>query len=121
MPTEIWKPGQLWTTLTFDKGIFGIKHNNLGTVNKPLVGLTLYSNTSISEALKRKLIAEIRFRFRFNEDIKPFYDRFQHDKILGPVFKRMWGVRKRLDSLYELIVCSILLQNATVRRTVQMM
>jgi 3-methyladenine DNA glycosylase/8-oxoguanine DNA glycosylase len=121
MSTEIWKPGQLWTTLTFDKGIFGMKLNNLGTVNKPLVGLTLYSNTSISEALKRKLIAEIRFRFRFNEDIKPFYDRFQHDKILGSVFKRMWGVRKRLGSLYELIVCSILLQNATVKRTVQMM
>lgn len=106
---------------SFDRGIFGIKFDNLGTVNKPLVRLTLYSNVSLSKALKRKLITEIRFRFRFDEDIKPFYDRFHHDKILGSVIERMWGVRKRLGSLYELIICSILLQNATVRRTVQMM
>jgi 3-methyladenine DNA glycosylase/8-oxoguanine DNA glycosylase len=121
MPTEIWEPAQLWAALCFEGKVLGIKLENLGVVNKPSVRLTFYSNTDISDLVERRLIKEIRFRLRFDEDITPFYDRFRSDEILGPVIKRMWGVRKRLGPLYELIICSILLQNATVRRTVQMM
>jgi len=120
-PTEIWEPKQLWTTLNLDGKIFGIKLNDLGTVNEPLIKLTVYSDANISASLRRKLMTEIIFRFRFDEDIMLFYDLFRRDEILGPAIERMWGVRKRLRPLYELIVCSILLQNATVRRTVQMM
>jgi len=119
--TEIWKPGQFWTTLNLNGKVFGMKFDNLGTVNEPLVKLTIYSNKGISAMMRRKLRREILFRFRFDEDILPFYDSFRHDEILGSVIKRMWGVRKRLGSLYELVICSILLQNATIRRTVQMM
>lgn len=94
---------------------------SVGTIDKPMVKLTLYSRAKVHALLKERVVEEIYFRFRFQEDIRPFYDRFQSDEILSPVIKRMRGVRKRLSSLYELIIYSILLQNATVKRTVQML
>lgn len=94
---------------------------NTGIVNRPSVRLTLYTQNEINNLVEKRVIEEIYFQFRFKENILPFYENFQSDSFLGSAIKRMWGARKRLSPLYDLIIYSILLQNATIRRTVQML
>ncbi len=46
----------------------------------------------------------------------------QKDKIFYPVFKKWTGTRNSCQhNLYELLIISVVLQNATVRRSVQML
>jgi len=64
----------------------------------------------------------LNWRYGFNEDISEFFEDFKNDQFLKTVFKRWRGMRVNCaNSLYELLVISIVLQNATVRRTTQMM
>jgi len=79
------------------------------------VGITIYSNKRLSDEHENLLLNELAFRFGFNEDLSEFYSKFRDDNILGPVIKRMWGTRKTREPLYELIMVSILLQNATIK------
>lgn len=68
-----------------------------------------------------EIIKEVNWRYGFDEDISGFM-KFENDRFLKPVFKRLKGMRNNCtNSLYELLIISIVLQNATVRRTVQMM
>ena len=51
-----------------------------------------------------------------------FYRRFETDPELGPVLARWRGMRPpNCSSLYEYLIIAIVLQNATVRRSVNMM
>lgn len=55
-------------------------------------------------------------------DLGAFYARFQADPQLGPALARWPGMRpSAFASLYEYLIIAIVLQNATVRRSVQMM
>jgi 3-methyladenine DNA glycosylase/8-oxoguanine DNA glycosylase len=59
--------------------------------------------------------------FNLNLDLKPFYEKFAGDPVLGPVIKRWRGLRPgHPSSLYEYLLIGIVLQNATVRRSIQM-
>lgn len=121
-PIEVWKPDEFWKTMRFRNIILGTRLENKGTIYKPKIKLTVYSNSRLSKKFIQDLIKDLNFRYGFTEDISEFYKRFKSDLLLGPVLKRMRGARGRcLESLYELIMISIVLQNATVRRTVQMM
>lgn len=121
-PIEIWESGRFWKTMRFQNKILGIKLENKGSVDKPKVRLTVFSSSKLSQKLLQNLLEDLKFRYAFHEDLSGFYEKFKTDSLLGPVFKRMKGRHERsLESLYEIIMISIVLQNATVRRTVQMM
>lgn len=121
-PIEIWKPEKLWKTMRFKNRILGTRLESIGTIDKPKIRLTIFSTSELSKKFIRDLIEDLNFRYGFNEDLWEFYQKFKSDSLLGPVFKRMRGAHGRsLESLYEIIMISIVLQNATVRRTVQMM
>ncbi len=69
-----------------------------------------------------QVVNELNWRYGFNEDISEFFEEFKIDTFLKPVFKRWKGMRSNCtNSLYELLMISIVLRNATVKRTVQMM
>ncbi len=54
-------------------------------------------------------------------DLNPFYYQFEKDKILSPIINKWKGMRPgHPNSLYEYLIIGILLQNATVRRSIQM-
>jgi 3-methyladenine DNA glycosylase/8-oxoguanine DNA glycosylase len=65
---------------------------------------------------------EIDYRFELSRDYADFRWVARRDKRFFPVFKKWMGMRNCCpQSLYELIVIATVLQNATVRRSQQML
>jgi 3-methyladenine DNA glycosylase/8-oxoguanine DNA glycosylase len=95
---------------------------NMGVTDKPKVKLTAYSKNKPSTGIMERVVEELDWRYGFNENLSEFLREFKNDEFLKPTFKRWKGMRVNCaNSLYELVIISIVLQNATVKRTVQMM
>jgi 3-methyladenine DNA glycosylase/8-oxoguanine DNA glycosylase len=121
-PDFQWQPNLLWKTFNFHRNQFGLKMANNGTTDKPKVKLTIYSEKTLSEEETDEVLEELNWRYGLDEDISEFFTEFKEDRFLKPVFRRLRGMRSSCsNSLYELLIISVVLQNATVRRTVQMM
>jgi len=121
-PDFEWQPNFMWQTLNFGGKPLGLRIENKGVTDKPTVKLTIYSKQELSDKEIEEIVKEVNWRYGFDEDISEFFTEFENDSFLKPVFKRLKGMRNNCaNSLYELLVISIVLQNATVRRTVQMM
>lgn len=121
-PIEYYQEGIYWQTMRFGGKVHGLKMENKGTVDDPLIRLSFCSEFPSTEKERNDLIEEVKWRFALDADLSEFYEKFKHDKILGPVLTKWRGMRVSCAiSLYELLMISIVLQNATVRRTVQMM
>ena len=121
-PVEDYREGVYWRTMRMDDKIIGLKMVDQGSVDSPSVSLTLYSKKLLSISQKNELLNEVRWRFDFDGDLSEFSEGFKQDEILGPLLTKWRGMHVMCgESLYELLVISIVLQNATVRRTVQMM
>lgn len=121
-PDFEWKPGVLWRSMNFYGKLYGLRMENKGTLNIPKIRLTLYSRNKLPKEVIDAVISELNWRYGFNEDLTDFFDEFKNDKLLSQTFKKLKGMRvSSMNSLYEFLMISIVLQNATVRRTVQMM
>ncbi len=119
---NIWEKGKYWITMVWKGKRLGLKFENLGTISKPKIKFTIYSQKELSENFIKELIPEIRWRFNFDQDISDFCRRFRNDKILGPIIKKWKGMKPiAANSLYETLIIYLVLQNATVRRSVQML
>lgn len=93
----------------------------MGTVDEPGLQVDIYSAQQAGDQVISSLIAEIQYRYNLELDLGGFYQALGKDKILGPVIKRWRGMRPgHPSSLYEYLVIGIVLQNATVRRSIQM-
>jgi 3-methyladenine DNA glycosylase/8-oxoguanine DNA glycosylase len=67
------------------------------------------------------LVEEIKYRYNLEFDLTGFYKRFEKDRVLGPIIQQWLGMRPgHSSSLYEYLIIGIVLQNATVRRSIQM-
>ena len=120
-PDFRWKPGLLWQSMNLDGRVFGLKLVNKGSIDKPKINLIIYSGKKLSKEDIMAIINELNWRYGFDEDLAEFFSKFRNDKLLKPIFKKWKGMRSIcMNSLYELLMISIVLQNATVRRTVQM-
>ena len=121
-PDFEWQPNVMWQTLNLKRRQFGVRMENIGTINDPKIEVKVYSKNKPTSRAMERVVKELNWRYGFNEDISEFYKGFRNDKFLEPVFKRWRGMRANCaNSLYELLMISIVLQNATVKRTVQMM
>lgn len=121
LPDSAWTADTFWYTINFRGKIYGVKMTNLSEIDHPNLGLTIFSDSKISQDQLGKLIKEIRWRFDMDFDISSFYGNIQLDDVLSPVLERWRGMRISCQhSLYELVVITIVLQNATIRRSVQM-
>ena len=117
-----WERGNCWITMLWKGKKLGLKFEDKGTVVKPKIRLTIYSKKQLSNDLLKTLLPEIKYRFNFDQDISGFCNKFKNDKILGPVMKKWKGMKPiACSSLYEILMIFIVLQNATVRRSVQML
>ncbi|MFH1656719.1 MAG: hypothetical protein ABH956_03030 [Candidatus Nealsonbacteria bacterium] len=117
-----WEKGKYWITMLWQGKYLGLKLEDKGTIIKPKIKLTVYSKEHLSKKYKESLIPEIEWRFNLNQDISGFDKKFKKDKILGPLL-RIWKGMKPVaaNSLYETLIIYIVLQNATIRRTYQML
>ncbi len=116
-----WQPGIRWQTWWWRGEELGLKFENKGGIGKPKILLTIYANDKKSSQFLDSLIEEIKYRYNLELDLMPFYQEFLSDKKIAPVIRRWWGMRPgHPSSLYEYLIIGIVLQNATVRRSIQM-
>lgn len=117
-PLESYENGNYWFTMRFLNKIFGIKMRSIETVNKPKVKIEIYLESKLNVKEKKELLKELNWRFCFDEDISDFVMLAKKDKILKKTFENVYGMREcSLNSIYELLVISLVLQNTNVKRT----
>jgi len=117
-----WEKGKYWITMVWRDKLLGLKLENKGTTAKPKIKLTVYSKRALSKEFKQDLIPEIEWRFNLKSDISEFDKILKKDKTLGSLFKKWRGMKPvAANSFYETLIIYIVLQNATVRRTHQML
>lgn len=117
-----WESGVRWQTFRFLGKDLGVVFKNAGSVDKPKINIEIYSAERLSEESIEWFINEVTFRYNLDLDLDDFYKRFAGDKFVGPVIKRIRGMRPgHQDSLYEYLIIGIVLQNCTVLRSIQMM
>ena len=117
-----WKKGKYWITMVWKGKYLGLKLESKGTIVRPRIKLSVYSKEPLSKELKKSLIPEIEWRFNLKSDISEFDKKLKKDKILKPLLKKWRGMKPvAANSFYETLVIYIVLQNATVRRTHQML
>jgi 3-methyladenine DNA glycosylase/8-oxoguanine DNA glycosylase len=118
---NLWEPGIRWQTWLWENTPLGLKFQNKGTVDKPKVVIGVYSDSKLSGSFISSLKTEVQYRYNLQLDLSGFYKQFQNDEILAPIIERWRGMRPgHPSSLYEYLIIGIVLQNATVRRSVQM-
>ncbi|MFA5966971.1 MAG: hypothetical protein WC805_00430 [Patescibacteria group bacterium] len=117
-----WEKGKYWITMRWKGQNLGLKLENEGTTKKPKLKLNVYSQKPLTKDFIATLIPEIEWRFNLKSDISEFSNKFEDDEVLGPVLKKWKGMKPvAANSLYETLMIYIVLQNATVRRTAQML
>jgi 3-methyladenine DNA glycosylase/8-oxoguanine DNA glycosylase len=117
-----WEPSVRWQTIRWQGVALGLRLEDRGTVERPAIELAIWSERALPEAAVAGLEAELSYRLGLDLDLAPFYELATRDPHLAPIVERWRGMRPlNVSSLYEYLVIAIVLQNATVRRTVQMM
>ena len=117
-----WQPGVRWQTMLWQGVPLGLKFEQAGTLEESAVRLNVWSEHLLDADFLQTLATEIDWRNNFSLDLAEFYVRFAADPQLGPVVARWRGMRPlNAGSLYEYLIIAIALQNATVRRSVNML
>ena len=116
-----WKEGIRWQTWYWEGKQLGLKFINKGTVSKPKIQVDIFFTKKLDKAFIKSLSDEIEYRFNLRLNLYGFYKQFKNDKVLGPIIERWKGMRPgHPSSLYEYLIIGIVLQNATVKRSMQM-
>ena len=116
-----WEPGVRWQTWWWKGEPLGLKFLNKGTREKPKILVDIHSDKVLDNKFLDSLIGEIKYRYNLDLDLTNFYKTFEQDKNLGPIIKKWKGMRPgHPSSLYEYLLIGVVLQNATVKRSVQM-
>ncbi|OGI16541.1 MAG: hypothetical protein A3J63_03000 [Candidatus Moranbacteria bacterium RIFCSPHIGHO2_02_FULL_40_12b] len=117
-----WENGKYWQVIRIGKKLFGLKIENKGEAQKPKIKVSVFYDKGITDNEIGSIKQEIIWRFDLNADLKEFNRLAKSDKRFYPIFKKWLGMRNSsAHNLYELLIVAVVLQNATVRRTVQMM
>jgi 3-methyladenine DNA glycosylase/8-oxoguanine DNA glycosylase len=117
-----WEPGRRWQTMLWKGQKLGLIYENAGTNRKPKVSVKVFSKESLAENFLETLKDEIIWRFNLDLDLAGFYKDCGKDSLLAGIIKKFSGLRPmHHSSLYEYLIIAIVLQNATVRRSVYML
>jgi 3-methyladenine DNA glycosylase/8-oxoguanine DNA glycosylase len=117
-----WEPGIRWQTWNWQGQPLGLKFVCHGTTEEPAIQVEVYAQQALADTLIETLLDEVHYRYNLESDVSPFYAAFADDPVLGPIISRWRGMRPgHQGSLYEYVIIGIVLQNATVRRSIQML
>ena len=117
-----WQSGKRWQTMRFGGEMLGIILENKEASGKPKVNLHVFSRKKLSKEFLERLKKEIIWRFDLDLNLREFYRDTNKDTLLKPVIRKLRGLRPMHGgSLYEYLIIDIVLQNATVRRSVYML
>ena len=113
---NFWQPGIRWQTWYWEGRAYGLKIEDRRNVK-----VAVYSDRKPSPERITSLIEEIKYRYNLNLDLSGFYRSLGKDPLLGPIIRKWRGMRPgHPSSLYEYLIIGVVLQNATVRRSIQM-
>lgn len=116
-----WEPGVRWQTMRLNGRSFGLRIEDAA----PHVRVHVWASGRtgrLPERVLGTLADEIEWRANLLLDLSDFGRLARRDPDLGPAVRRWRGMRPmHLGTLYEYLVIAIVLQNATVRRSVQML
>ncbi len=113
--------GIRWQTMNWGGKKLGLKISNISTVKKPIIKVDIYSDGKLGSDYLNSFENEFRYRFNLDLDIKDFYDKFGDHLILKAPIKNLYGMRPgHPSSLYEYLIIGVILQNASVKRSIQM-
>jgi 3-methyladenine DNA glycosylase/8-oxoguanine DNA glycosylase len=116
-----WEPGKYWLTMRVGKGLIGLRIDNIGTHPSPAIRVAAFHDREFDRRGHEFVRKELAWRFQLDADLSQFDRRMRSDARFAPVFHRWRGMRPSNPyTLYELLIVGVMLQNATVRRTVQM-
>jgi len=118
---NLWEPCIRWQTWNWKKISLGLRFVNKGNINDPLIEVKIYSKNKLTKDFIDSLIREVKYSYNLDLDLKDFYREFKNDKVLGSIIKKLKGMRPgHPSSLYEYLIIGIVLQNASVKRSMQM-
>lgn len=120
-PLNRWESRKLWFSFRFKDKLVGIKFESQGTISKPKIKIGFYYNSKLDDEYINSLLKELDYRFEFQKDYSEFYEKFGKEKSISKILKKFKGMRNFcIEGLYEYLMIAILLQNANIKRTVQM-
>jgi 3-methyladenine DNA glycosylase/8-oxoguanine DNA glycosylase len=109
-------------TLRLRGELVGVELRDAGSPRRPRIHLTVHGRRRLEEALVAAIRDELVFRLDLRADLAAFERECGRDRLLAPALERWRGMRVSSSySLYELLVVTTVLQNTTVRRSVQML
>jgi 3-methyladenine DNA glycosylase/8-oxoguanine DNA glycosylase len=113
--------GIRWQTMNWNGIKLGLKISNIGKVDEPLIKVDIYAKKKLDKDYIKSFENELIYRFNLDLNIKDFYDKFgKHPSLKDPI-KNLYGMRPgHPSSLYEYLVIGVILQNASVKRSIQM-
>jgi DNA-3-methyladenine glycosylase II len=121
-PNEVFKDGVLWTTARFDSRLCGLRLNSTGTLGKPKVHCTVFSDKNLDAQEKENVSNTIKRALRVEEDLSEFYMMAQKDKILRQPAEDLYGMRTPAwPELFPVLILAVTLQMAPMKRSNQMM
>ena len=98
----------------FEGTYYGIKMRSIGTIDNPKIDVTIYSENLTTDITYLNILDNLKFRFDMESDISPLANN------LSDLVKWKGARIGTHVSLYEYLVIAVVLQNATVQRSVQM-
>lgn len=119
---QFYQAGIYYFTTNYKNQAIGVKMLNTGSIDHPAIEVSIYTDQKLANSRQAEILAEIRWRFDLDADLHDFFASFADDAILQSTFSKWKGMRvQACQSLYEFIIITFVLQNTTVRRSVQMM
>jgi 3-methyladenine DNA glycosylase/8-oxoguanine DNA glycosylase len=114
--------GKLYQGIRVGNKIFGLVISDSSKFEKPRIKIDIYAISSVPDKIKEEIISELIARYDLKSEISGFIKKFESDDLLSGPIKRWKGMRPSIAySLHDFLMVTIVLQNATVARSIQMM
>lgn len=113
--------GKRRTTANFAGNKVGLVFKDFGRINEPQVLVEIYSTVELEKESLDYIESELRYRYNLDLNLEDFYKRLSENIHLKTPIHNLFGMRPgHPNSLYEYIMIGIMLQNASIKRSLQM-
>jgi DNA-3-methyladenine glycosylase II len=91
---QIFVPGALTKAVTLQGRAVAFELHSSGTIEKPELAYTLYSEQPLSETDCVAIADRLCFFLSLDDDLRPFYDIGRADSSFAPVIERLYGLHQ---------------------------
>ncbi|PJA41260.1 hypothetical protein CO178_00620 [candidate division WWE3 bacterium CG_4_9_14_3_um_filter_34_6] len=117
-----WEDNKRWQSMLWGGIRLGLIFENIESATKPQVLVSIYSENTLSNDYISRLKQELIWRYNLSLELDEFYKDISKESLLKEPIQKFKGLRPmHPGSLYEYLIIAIVLQNATVKRSINMM